>query len=59
MKPATDTGNPTPSATRAVPRGTASACNMAPTDHTATAMMKARRVPMASMKRPANSIEMA
>jgi hypothetical protein len=38
---------------------TENACISAPSDQTATAMMKARLVPMASMKRPANSIAIA
>ena len=59
MKPATDNSSPMPSATSTIPTGTAKACIRTPRSHTATAIAKARLVPMASTNRPASNIEIA
>ena len=64
MKPATDTGTaamPTAAITvpSAAPIGMANACEIAPSDQTVMARMKACLVPRRSTTRPANNIEMA
>ena len=64
MKPATETGTaamPTAASIllNVLPIATEYACRIAPTDHTTIASTKALRVPILSITRPANSIEIA